>query len=422
MNIEKVQTTTLVDGLRIVTQKSDFNTVFIGAWVKVGLVDEVESQNGLSHFLEHMIFKGTKTKTAIELSDYIERLGGECNAYTSAEETVIHTTLLPEYWRFGVDFLADVIQNSIFPEEELEKERNVILQEISMYENDPNSELHKHAMANMYESDPLGRTILGPRENIENFTREDLVNYYNAHYGPNNIVISACGNINHDEFVEYVKSQFMPNFREPTVPQLHCNTFKSGKHEVQNIFSQAQFLLSVQGPTCKGIEYKEKATLKLLFNVIDGGMSCRLFQEIREKHGLAYYVSLLSSRLESTGFFSVYAALDKKDVEKAIELTKQVLQSAKETITEEELLKAKNSVIHELAKYYDSCAGLATANGELTIHGLPYTTYEESKCVIQSITLTEVLECANKYIPNADEDSFALTIMTPYESAEEEDE
>ena len=120
MNIEKVQTTTLVDGLRIVTQKSDFNTVFIGAWVKVGLVDEVESQNGLSHFLEHMIFKGTKTKTAIELSDYIERLGGECNAYTSAEETVIHTTLLPEYWRFGVDFLADVIQNSIFPEEECE--------------------------------------------------------------------------------------------------------------------------------------------------------------------------------------------------------------------------------------------------------------------------------------------------------------
>lgn len=422
MKTENVEITTLEDGLRIVTQKADFNDVFIGAWIKVGLVNESDEENGLSHFLEHMVFKGTETKTALELSDYIEKLGGECNAYTSTEETVIHTSVLPEYWKFGVDFLADVIQNSTFPKYEIERERNVIMQEIAMYENDQGSEMYNQALSNMYSDDPMGRTILGPRSNIQRFTRDDLVAYYNKWYTPDNIVISACGDIDHEEFVNYVKEQFRLNFRSSDKPEIKSSLFKVNESRKQNIFSQSQFLLTAEGPNFKNSDDKDRLTLQLLWNIIDGGMSCRLFQEIREKNGLAYHVSLSVSCNESTGFFGVYAALKEENIEKAINLSKQVLESAKHDIKEEELEKAKNSILYGLARKYDSCSSIATSNAQRTMFNLGYKDYDEIKEIIEEITMDDVIKCANKYIPNTDEDRYSLSIMTPYETLVEKEQ
>lgn len=418
MKTENVEITTLEDGLRIVTQRADFNNVFIGAWVKVGLVNESEEENGLSHFLEHMVFKGTETKSALELSDYIEKLGGECNAYTGTEETVIHTSLLPEYWRFGVDFLADVIQNSTFPKYEIERERNVIIQEIAMYENDQNSEMYNQALSNMYSGDPMGRTILGPRSNIQRFTRDDLIAYYNKWYTPDNIVISACGNIDHEEFVSYIKEQFRLNFRTSVKSEVRPSSFKVAESRKENIFSQSQLLLTAEGPNFTNSNDKDRLTFQLLWNIIDGGMSCRLFQEIREKHGLAYHVSLVVNCNENTGFFGVYAALEKKNIEQAVLLSKQVLESVKNDIKEEELEKAKNNILYGLARKYDSCSSIATSNGQRTLFGLGYKNYDEVREIIESITMNDVKECAIKYIPNIDEDRYSLNVMTPYEDTE----
>lgn len=421
MKNENMKITTLEDGLRIITQEGDFNSVFIGAWIKTGLINESYKENGLSHFLEHMVFKGTKTRTALELSNYIEKLGGECNAYTSTEHTVIHTSLLPEYWKSGIDFLADVIQNSIFPEKEIERERNVIMEEIAMHENDPNSALFDESMKNMYNGNPMGRSILGTRSNVQLFTRDDLINYYNKWYTPGNIVISACGRIDHEEFVNYVKEQFKLNFRENKTFELEENTLKYNEFRRQNIFTQSQFFLCTKGQSFKDSTDKERLIFTVLCNIIDGGMSCRLFQELREKHGLAYHVSLVTDFSEKTGFFGVYASLNEKNVDKAILLSKQVLASVKTNIKQEELEKAKNSIMYSLSKKYDSCSSIAMSNAIRTLLNLNYTNYDEIKQIIQEITMEDVLQLANKYIPDANENKYALTVMTPYDIVRREE-
>ena len=419
MKNENVNVTKLEDGLTVVTQNADFNKVFIGAWIKTGLINESDEENGLSHFLEHMVFKGTQTRSALQLSDYIEKLGGECNAYTSIEETVVHTSLLQDYWKYGVDFLADVIQNSVFPEEELERERAVIMQEIAMYENDPTSEMFRFYMENAYKGDPISRSILGPQENISSFTQDDLRNYFNKWYTPENIVISACGNINHDEFVDYVRASFKKGFRETKLYTQKENSFKNIKAKKQNIFSQSQFIIGTKGITMMDSD-KDKMTYTILANILDGGMSCRLFQEIREKQGLAYQVSLITHTMVENGFIGVHASLEEKNIDKAIQLSKNVLSSVKENISDDELMKAKNSVTYGLSSKHDSCSSLATSNGIRALFGLDFKTFEEIKELIYSITKDDVYSIANKYIPNEDSDDYCITIMTPWDKTNEE--
>lgn len=418
MKEENIRITTLDDGMKIVTQKADFNNVFIGAWVKVGLINESDEENGLSHFLEHMLFKGTKNRTALQLSDYIEKLGGECNAYTSTEKTVIHTSLLPEHWKFGVDFLADVIQNSNFPKEEIEREREVIMQEIAMYENDPMSEMFTHFMKNVYAGDSLGRTILGPRKNIQKFTRDDLINYFNKWYTTNNIVISACGNIDHEEFVNYVKQQFIPAFRIGNSYEENKNDFKIVESKRQNIFSQSQFILATKSIDLHSNE-KDKLILEILSNIIDGGMSCRLFQEIREKHGLAYQVGFMANLMERTGFIGVHASLDERNIDKAVKLVKEVLESVKTQITDDELEKAKNTILYSMASNYDSCARLASSNGSCVLFNIEIKTYEQIRDALKEITKEDVFKFAQKYIPDINENKYSLSVMTPYEKLTE---
>lgn len=418
MKEENIIITTLDDGMKIVTQKADFNNVFIGAWVKVGLINESDEENGLSHFLEHMLFKGTKNRTALQLSDYIEKLGGECNAYTSTEKTVIHTSLLPEHWKFGVDFLADVIQNSNFPKEEIEREREVIIQEIAMYENDPMSEMFTHFMKNVYAGDSLGRTILGPRKNIQKFTRDDLINYFNKWYTTNNMVISACGNIDHEEFVNYVKQQFIPAFRIGNSYEENKNNFKIVESKQQNIFSQSQFILATESINLHSNE-KDKLILEILSNIIDGGMSCRLFQEIREKHGLAYQVGFMANLMEKTGFIGVHASLDERNIDKAVKLAKEVLESVKTQITDDELEKAKNTILYTMASNYDSCARLASSNGSCVLFNIEIKTYEQIRDALKEISKEDVFKFAQKYIPDVNENKYSLSVMTPYEKSAE---
>jgi len=415
MKNDNVKITVLDDGLKVVTQTADFNSVFIAAYVKTGLKNESDEENGLSHFLEHMLFKGTETKTALQLSDSIEKLGGQCNAYTSIDTTVIHTSLIPEYWKFGVDFLADIIQNSIFPKEEIERERNVIMQEIAMHENDAMSEMFDYFTKNAYHGYPLGRSILGTRKNITEFTRENLVNYFNKWYTANNIVISACGSIDHNEFVDYIKSQFKSGFRLGNNNEKFINEFTPKESRVQDIFNQSQFILAAKGLDLHATE-KEKLIYATLQNVIDGGMSCRLFQEIREKHGLAYQVGLVAELLENTGYFGVHASLDEKNIDKAVELSKQVLTSVKTNITDAELEKAKNAIMYSLSLGYDSCSSLACMNGTCGLFGIKIKRYDEIKEMLKSITKQDLFDFAQQYIPDIAEDKYSLTVITPYET------
>lgn len=174
--------TKLENGLTIVTQNKDFNNLSIGIWVKAGLLTETPEINGISHFLEHMAFKGTTTKNAKELIDSIEQIGAQCNAYTSTDHTCYYVNLLPEYWKQGIDFLSDIVQNSTFPEEEIERERNVILQELKASLDDPTNIAFYAFMENVYKDQILGKKILGTEENIKRFTKQDFINYVTSGY------------------------------------------------------------------------------------------------------------------------------------------------------------------------------------------------------------------------------------------------
>lgn len=398
--------TTLENGLRIVTENRDFKQTTIGVFVNTGLINETKEINGISHFLEHMAFKGTTTKTAKELAEIIENLGGYTNAYTSNEETVYHVGILPENWKNGVDFLADVLQNSTFPEEELEKERNVILQELARSHDNPTHVLWNNFMKDTYTNCMLKYTILGPEENIKKFKAEDLNEYMHKYYSFDNMIISACGNIDHDEFVSYIQEKFT------SLPAHHADIpeeiygFSTGTNSYTDKFDQAHVMLALNGIPATSTEL----VLNQVFsNVLNGGMSCRLFQEIREKRGLAYAVSNLDECGKQFGFFGIYLGVDKEKVNEAIEASKEVLLSMTTDISDEEFEKAKNITLFSLATKYDKCFALASSNAYALLYRDHIKSYDEICDEVRGMTKQDLLNFAKRYIT----DDFSVSILLP---------
>lgn len=405
----KTDITTLDNGLRLITSRTSFKKVVIGVYVGAGLINETDDLNGISHFLEHMAFKGTTTKTAKELAEQIENLGGYMNASTGREITTYYVEVLPEDWKTAVDFLADILQNSTFPEEELKKERQVILEELSRSKDSPSRVLSNHMMFHTYNNSNLKNPILGSAENINKFRAEDLKKYMNEWYTFDNMVISACGDIDHGEFVEYVKKRFK------TFSKTHAKNdkpveFISGRHDFTDKFDQAHILLVLKGfdDSCS----VEEVLLHTIFdNILDGGMSSRLFQEIREKRGLAYSVSSMGNSGKNWGYFGIYLGVKKENIEEAIKVAKEVLHSMTVEISDEEFKKAKNIALFDLANTYDSCSSIASSNASDLMWRGTVLTYKDLKKKIQGITKNEVTDFARRYI----NDDFSITVLKPKE-------
>lgn len=399
--------TTLDNGFKIVTEKKKFNNVSMGVYVNVGMLNETDELNGISHFLEHMAFKGTKTKTALELSELVENLGGNCNAYTSETYTAYLVNLLPEHWKTGVDFLADIIKNSTFPEEEIEKERNVILQEISMYEDDVSSVTYHEVISNVYKGQALSRKVIGTAENVKKFTRDDFIKYINEGYVANKMVFSITGNINHEEVVEYVKAAFSDlntEFKLPTFTSKYVHTKES--HEVETKFQQAQVCMTTEGLTMFD---KDRWVDSVFTTILSGGMSCRLFQEVREKYGLGYATSCLEFSYLETGVFGVWAAVENEDIEKTLCVLNNVLSSMTMNITEEELKKAKNMLLYSISTKEDDIYSLMHKNAIGTLFNRKLVSFKNIKNKIEKITLKDVY----KYARKRHKKDFDITIIKP---------
>lgn len=395
--------TTLDNGLRIVTEQKPFHTVVIGAWVDVGSDNEPEHLNGISHFLEHMAFKGTKTKNAQELADWIEALGGDCNAYTCNLRTAYHVSLLPEYWKQGVDFLGDILQNSVFPEDELEMERNVIIQEILRANDNPNHVLWDKFMMNTYPNSAIGRSTLGTIENIERITRQDLLDYMKSKYAFDSIIVSACGDIDHDEFVEYVKNVFV-DFVDKSDKVITTTDFNENTTYVESKFDQAQVLMAVDHKDCIDDSVTSK---RMLFSNILNGMSNRLFQEVREKRGLAYSVGFTTIEGNTYGMLGVFAGVSPEKVDETISVCKEVLESMKTNITEEELQKAKNVALHNIASFADNVGGIASFNAEELFFYKKIHTVDEIINDIRQVTIKDIYDFANKYLNG----KYSITVL-----------
>ena len=271
--------TTLDNGLRIVTQTMpSLETVSMGIWNYVGGRDETEKINGVAHLLEHMAFKGTASRSALEIAETIENVGGDINAYTSKEITAYYVKLIAEDLPLGINILMDILQNSTFAEEELNRERGVILQEIGMYLDSPDEMIFDYWQEKAFPNQPIGRSILGKTDIIKNISREEVKNFMLSHYNPKKMIISAAGKIDHNEFVESIK-QACINLPKGESDDREKAIYKAGEYREQKKLEQIHLLLGFEG-----IDYhhEDYYSLMIYSSLLGGGMSSRLFQEIRE--------------------------------------------------------------------------------------------------------------------------------------------
>lgn len=406
--------TVLKNGVKVVTQKRGFSNTSILVLFKTGMLNETNEQNGISHFLEHALFLGTATKNSQELVDEIEKLGGYTNAYTSLEHTVFTVNVLPENWKIGLNYLADITQHSVFPEDKVNREREVIIQEIMRSKDEAFDMAYNNFTSLAYADQSMGRTILGPEENIRKFTREDLINYKNAGYTLDNMVVSAVGDIDHKEFVKEVEALFTELPEKCTLPRFK-NVFLTGYKEKQGDVSQARLIMTLSRKNRYQENESEKAIYTIFKAILDGGMSTRLFQDFREKNGLGYEIGLLDDILEDTGYFGIFAGMDKENVQKAISVCKGTLDSMKADISDDELLKAKNLCLYNLSKANDKVEKLCDYNAfSLAFYGYVHSLHTKYKYV-QRVTKQDVLDYANKYIT----DKYATTVLLPREEMEE---
>ena len=336
----------LSNGTVLLTEKAvPFKSLSIGVWVKGGSRHETPSQAGLAHFLEHMMFKGTSKRSALEIARDVDLVGGDFNAMTTREYTCFHLTLPNKEIDFALELLTDILKDSRFDAGELERERLVVLQEFAMVEESPEEWVHEVLFEKAFGSHPLGRPILGTEKVLKSFRREDVLRYFQQHYYSKNIVITMAGDLDHNAVTRKLNT-LMKGFRgkkKPLPPASRRKPkFHPGIHVIRRDVDQAHVTLACEAYP---IDHKDRLAAFLLNAFLGGNMSSALFQEIREKRGYAYTVYSSLAPFTDTGLLGMYVATGPKQVKECLELMKeQVNKLQAQPIDEKDLLIAKNSV------------------------------------------------------------------------------
>ena len=343
-----VRRTVLPTGLRILTERvPGTRSVALGIWVGVGSRDESARLSGVSHFLEHLLFKGTRRRSALDISAAVEAVGGETNAFTAKEYTCFYARVLDTHTPLAVDVLCDLVADSVLSAADVETERAVILEEIAMHDDEPGDEVHDLFARALYGDHPLGRLISGTADTIQAMTRRQIHGFYRRRYTPPVLVVTAAGNVEHAEVVDLVRQALAgtplgagqadpapPRVGGVPVPVRAPATVVQGRDT-----EQAHLVLGTAGLARSD---ERRFALEVLNNVIGGGMSSRLFQEIRERRGLAYSVYSYTSRFADSGTFAIYAGCAPGKVEEVLDLVRAELESvARRGITAAELERGK---------------------------------------------------------------------------------
>ena len=324
----KINKTVLDNGIRVLTNRMPHvHSISMGVWANVGARDETSDENGLSHFIEHMIFKGTKRRTSYQIAKEFDAIGGHSNAFTSMENTCYHAKVMDTHLTTMVDILSDIFLNSVFDPKEFEKERPIIFQEIGMIEDNPEDYIHVLSGNAFWGENPLGRSIIGSRENITRFNAKILKKFFQRFYQPERIVISASGNLSHDAFVNLIRKAFESIHPSNSFPERITPTGRFNIHLHHRKLEQVHVCIGTKG---LAIADPKRYAFSLLNTILGGNMSSRLFQEIRERRGLAYSIySFISSHVD-TGMFGVYIAVDPKTSLKSTELILREMRKLKE--------------------------------------------------------------------------------------------
>ncbi len=336
------QITTLKNGLRIITSNfPQLESVTVGLWVKTGSAYETEDINGISHFLEHMSFKGTNTRTALQISEEIEDAGGQSNAYTAREFTAYYAKMLKNDLELAVDVLTDSLCNSIFPADELKKEQEVVVQEIKQTFDTPDDIIFDYLQETAFPNQALGRPILGSKKHVRSFSRETLFNYLKTNYAAENIVACAVGNIDHENFVKMIE-QRLSSLQPHTHFTPDIQKYQGGFFFEPRKIEQAHVMLGFQGLPYETEDYYPSV---ILANLLGGGMTSRLFQEVREKRGLAYTVYSFTAAHTSTGLLGIYAGTGAKDLKQLLPvIATEINKIRQEPVSAKELQRAKTQM------------------------------------------------------------------------------
>lgn len=330
---------TLSNGFQIVTEHMPgFQSASLGIWIKAGGRHERAEENGIAHFLEHMAFKGTKSRSALQIAEMIEDVGGYINAYTSREVTAYYTRVLKEDVALSINLLFDILQNSIFEEKEIEVERGVILQEIGQSLDTPDDVIFDWLQDISYPDQALGRTILGPSERVKNFSRANLIDFIAQHYHPERMILSAAGGIDHDEIIRLAEASFGTLPMRAAPENFGKAKFVGGEFRKEKSLEQAHVALAFESPSYRDDDIY---TAQIYSVALGGGMSSRLFQEIREKRGLCYTIFAQAGAFSDTGMITIYAGTSEAQVPDLMSLTFDELRRAAEDMSSNELERAR---------------------------------------------------------------------------------
>ncbi|MFN3700960.1 MAG: M16 family metallopeptidase [Alphaproteobacteria bacterium] len=336
-----IELSTLKNGLRIITDTvPSVGSVALGVWVGVGTRNEDMAYNGAAHMVEHMMFKGTKTRSALDIAEQIENVGGSMNAYTSREITSYHMHLLSEDVPLALDVLADMLRNSEMPDVEIERERHVILQEIGMCHDTPDDLVFDNYFETAYPDQTLGAPILGRSDIISSMQRDTLLGYVKKHYTPATMFISAAGAIDHSSFVKMVEALF-GDMSSAEASSYKEAAYLGGENRSEKELEQSHIVLGFRGISRMN---KNFYPAQALANILGGGMSSRLFQEVREKRGLVYSVYAFHSAYRDDGQFAIYAGTGPDDLPELIPVICDELVKICDDVTSEELERAKTQM------------------------------------------------------------------------------
>ena len=404
-----VNRTTLSNGVRILSKTMPHaRSVSMGVWVNVGARDESASENGLSHMIEHMIFKGTRQRSASQIAKEFDAIGGHTNAFTSFETTCYHARVMDTHMEKMVDILTDIFLNSIFDPQEVEKERPVIFQEIGMVEDNPEEYIHLLTGSAYWGENPLGRSILGTRENLLAFSSETLKGFFKRFYQPRHIVITAAGQIDHSRLLELVGPAF-----EGVEPgkRLSGRTTPSGNPQIRlhhRSLEQAHICLAAPGIS---ISDPRRYAFSLLNTICGGNMSSRLFQRIREERGLAYSVYSFTSSFEDTGMFGAYAGVHPDNAAQTVELIVSEMRRLRtQPVTADELSDAQNYTKGNLLLASESVDNQMVRLAQNEINFGRHVPLQEVVERIESVTPEEITDLAATLLQD---DQIALTCLGP---------
>lgn len=405
---------TLANGIRVVSETlPKSRSVSIGVWVKVGSRHEPPELGGVSHFIEHMFFKGTARRSAKDIAIEMDSLGGEMNAFTSQETTTFYAKVVDEHLPIVIDILADILLSSRFDPADMEKERKVILEEIKSVEDTPDDYIHELFTSTVWQDNSLGRPILGIPETIKTLSHESIISYIERFYLPKEIVISVAGNFEHSRLIELLNASFGKLSRTGVPKKDVTPEFTRATVVKKKQLEQVQICLG-----CKGLKYahEDRFVLMALNTVLGNSMSSRLFQEIREQNALAYSIYSYVTSYRDTGLLTVYAGTDPSNALEVVRLVTRELKKIKdEGITQAEGLRVKNQIKGSLVLSLESSNSHMSRLARQEMYFGRYHSMDDIIKSVEKVALDQVQQLAQQLFTR---ENLSLTILGPLSKAE----